>query len=152
LKDKIKIASKEILLLVILNYLFGEIIIDIILNAFNLNTLYLAKNETNLHSKSFVIISALVIAPFLEELIFRYPLRFFKTWLLPVLVSSTLFSLIHLYNYTIYNDKISLYLLLLAPYFLAGVSLSRIRLRYGIYYAVAMHFLYNLIVILVKGL
>lgn len=152
MKDKIKIAGTRILFLVVLNYLFGEIIIDTLLNFLNIDTLYTTKSVGNIHSKGFIVLSALIVAPLLEELFFRYPLKFFKTKYLPVLISSVLFSLIHLYNYTIYNHKVILYLLLLAPYFLAGISLSYVRLRYGIYYAVGMHFLYNLTVLLVKGL
>jgi membrane protease YdiL (CAAX protease family) len=88
----------------------------------------------------------LVIAPLLEEGIFRFPLRFFVgfsyfKWL--VYVFCLLFAGIHLTNFEF--SKASVWVLpIVLPQLWAGFLLSYTRLRYGIWYAVLLHSLHNL--------
>jgi membrane protease YdiL (CAAX protease family) len=108
---------------------------------------------------------AVVIMPFLEEVLFRYFLRYERInpvligkrkWniLFPFLVysSAMAFSLVHLSNYEFeFNPDIwFVYPMLVFSQFIGGLVLSFIRVRLNFYFGVAFHMAWNLIFLLLS--
>jgi len=93
-----------------------------------------------------IFLLATVVAPVLEELLFRGPLWFFRDsryfkaafWGLTVL-----FALIHLSNFPHLSDHWVMAPLLVSPQFSLGIFLGFIRVRYGLLYAMLFHAAYN---------
>lgn len=104
----------------------------------------------NEYSVPLVAFLAIVLAPLLEESIFRAPLALFKTsryfsW--AVYISILLFGLVHLFNFTEYENAIWLAPLLIAPQLITGLFLTFIRVRMGFVYGVLYHALFNALLI-----
>jgi len=99
---------------------------------------------------SYIFILATLVAPIIEEFLFRGPLlffrdsRFFKAafWGL-----TTLFALVHLGNFPGLSDHWFLAPLLISPPFSLGIFLGFIRVRFGLLYAILFHAGYNAILI-----
>ena len=115
-----------------------------------------------------IILIAAIFVPLIEELIFRFPLKyernllfhFFdflsnnkakKLWLKHFrkifYLSTILFALIHLTNYS--NNNIFFYILaplIVLPQFIGGITLGYLRLKLGFFWGVLQHGLYNLII------
>ena len=92
------------------------------------------------------IILMVIMAPVLEELVFRFPLRFIKPKFLKltVYVSSILFGLVHLGNYE--NQQWLFYVLspiIVSSQSLGGLVLAYLRLREGILWSMFAHGLFN---------
>lgn len=92
------------------------------------------------------IISAIVVAPLLEEFLFRWPLRFYDRmthfrWILYSV--SIFFAVVHLVNYEYDNSLKYLFWLHTSPQLFLGLYASYIRLKLGIWYAVLVHLLNN---------
>ncbi|WP_297761551.1 CPBP family intramembrane glutamic endopeptidase [uncultured Muriicola sp.] len=92
-----------------------------------------------------------LIAPIVEELIFRGPLIFFKSssyfpWI--YYFSCLLFGLVHLGNFDNANDLLWLTPVLVAPQIVMGFFLGFLRVRLGLRYAVLMHMSHNGIIFL----
>jgi hypothetical protein len=93
-----------------------------------------------------IFLLATVVAPVLEELLFRGPLwffrdsRFFKAafWGLTLL-----FALIHLSNFPDLRELWIIAPLLISPQFSLGLFLGFIRVRFGLAYAILFHAVYN---------
>ncbi|TLP79626.1 CPBP family intramembrane glutamic endopeptidase [Maribacter sp. ACAM166] len=97
-----------------------------------------------------IFILAVIVAPFLEELLFRGPLLFFKNskYFPTVFYSFTLiFGLIHLSNFELSTEVWLLSPLLVAPQIGIGFLLGFIRVKFGLVWSMTMHALYNLILI-----
>src|SRR5690606_34091132 len=108
---------------------------------------------------------AVLFVPFLEELIFRYGIKYrnFYRWVISrntwrkyyrwIMYSSVLvFGLIHLWNYD--NEQFLFYLFCFVFVFsqlTGGVVLSFIRVRLGFRYAVFYHALWNMSAIFIMG-
>jgi len=87
-----------------------------------------------------------VLAPVLEEMIFRGPLGFFKTspyFPFAFYCSFVLFGLIHLGNFEITPAVLLLSPLLVAPQTIMGVFLGYIRVRLGLSWAILLHASHN---------
>jgi membrane protease YdiL (CAAX protease family) len=87
-----------------------------------------------------------IIAPIIEEFIFRGPLIFFRKasyfpWV--YYFSCLLFGLVHLGNFDNANDLLWLAPILVAPQFVMGFFLGFLRVRLGLRYAVLMHMTHN---------
>lgn len=92
------------------------------------------------------IVLAVIIAPVLEELVFRYPLKFVKPKYVKIGVyfSSIAFGLIHSINYE--NSQPLFYALLpiiVSPQALGGLFLAYLRLREGLLWSMFAHALFN---------
>lgn len=111
------------------------------------------------YHETLVLIFGVFLMPFIEELIFRYFLRYerINPWLInrkkwnavfPYLVySSTLaFALVHLFNYSfVFNRNIwFVYPLLVLPQLFAGIILVFLRVRFNFYHSVIYHMFWNL--------
>jgi uncharacterized protein len=96
------------------------------------------------------VLSILIIAPISEELIFRLPLteKFMRVSQFSIVLLSSLFAIIHIFNFTNYLDGLdSLSILvrllfapiILLPYFIIGILLSMTRIKLGITYSILLH-------------
>lgn len=99
------------------------------------------------NNKSVEIVGLIIFAPLFEEAVFRFPLRFFVyvsyfKWV--IYAFCLLFAVSHLTNYQFSNISWVILSLLVIPQLWAGFLLSYTRLKYGIWYAVLLHFLHNL--------
>ena len=108
--------------------------------------------ETGKGKISFYIIflSAVLIAPFIEELIFRYPLQKVKNKqyrIILYIVSSLLFGFIHIINYDLNESHLKYLFIITSPQIFTGFVLGFIRLKYGFWYSVLNHSLYNFIIL-----
>lgn len=100
-----------------------------------------------------LIIMLIIIAPVLEELFFRYPLRFIKPRYLKlaVYISSITFGLIHSTNYE--NTQPLFYILLpviLSSQSLGGFILAYLRLREGLLWSMFAHALHNATILILS--
>jgi membrane protease YdiL (CAAX protease family) len=114
-----------------------------------------------------IILMAVVIVPLIEELIFRFPLKYernlvfhffdfltknraktlwFKYFKIIFYLFSIAFALMHLTNYS--NTNALFYVLaplIVLPQLIAGITLGYVRLKLGFFWGVLQHGLYNLI-------
>lgn len=118
-----------------------------------------------------ILLIASVFIPFIEELIFRFPLTYKRNLLLHFVnyltknkarpfwnknfrfffyLSAVLFGLMHLANYS--NTNMLFYMLaplIILPQFIGGISLGYVRLRLGFFWGVLQHGLYNFILFII---
>ena len=97
-----------------------------------------------------VLLLASLVAPALEELIFRGPMWFFRNsryfpWIFYGLTLA--FALVHLSNYPNLSEIWPLTLLLISPQLNIGVFLGFIRIRFGLLWAIFFHTAYNLLLL-----
>ena len=89
-----------------------------------------------------------LIIPFIEEMIFRYPLRYFQNenfYRYYVYLSALLFGFMHFSNYTTSANAVYYILFLTAPQILAGLILSYVRINYGFWFGCLLHCFNNFI-------
>lgn len=115
-----------------------------------------------------IILMAAVIVPLIEELIFRFPLKYqrnlvfhffdflfknkaktlwFKYFRIIFYLFSVAFALVHLSNFN--NTNLLFYLLaplIVLPQFIGSLMLGYIRLKLGFFWGILQHGLYNLII------
>lgn len=106
-----------------------------------------------LEKYSFVLIVffAIVIAPIIEELIFRAPLVLFKSspFFKAIFYLFTLvFGFYHITNFEITSSVLLFSPILVAPQISAGLFLGFIRVRFGLLWSIALHACYNLVLLL----
>ena len=102
------------------------------------------------YSPWFLFFAAVVLVPLLEELIFRGPMVFFKDEPVFKYVFYTLtliFGFYHITNFEITTTIILLSPLLVAPQISVGTLLGFIRVRFGLVWAIALHAIYNLLLV-----
>ncbi len=91
---------------------------------------------------------AVILAPFLEELVFRGPLVWFRhsSYFRPIFyLVALLFGYIHLTNFELSTTVLILSPLLVAPQISVGLLFGVIRIKFGLSWSMATHALYNLI-------
>ena len=98
----------------------------------------------------FVAAYAVVLAPVLEEALFRGPLYFFRRpaffpWAFYLL--TTAFALLHAFNFPGWKEHWALLPLLIAPQWVTGVFLGFLRVRFSLPWSIGLHALYNLILL-----
>lgn len=101
-------------------------------------------------SLGMVFLSAVVIAPFLEELLFRGPLIWFRNsrkFNFIFYAITILFGTYHITNFQWTTDVLVLAPLLVAPQISVGAILGFIRIRHGLVWAILLHACYNLVLI-----
>ena len=102
------------------------------------------------YSPGFIFLVVVVLAPLLEELIFRGPMYFFrrsKYFGLVFYVLTFGFAFYHITNFEITSQILYLSPLLVAPQLFIGLLLGYIRVRLGLEWAMLLHALYNLLII-----
>jgi membrane protease YdiL (CAAX protease family) len=93
---------------------------------------------------------AVLVAPIIEELIFRGPMRFFKNsgafrYIYYALTLS--FGFYHLSNFDITKTTLLFSPLLVSPQLSVGIFLGYIRVRFGLIWSMSLHAVYNLVLI-----
>jgi membrane protease YdiL (CAAX protease family) len=102
------------------------------------------------HSLPTIALLAVVVAPVVEELLFRAPLVLFKNsrFFKPLFYLFTLvFGFYHITNFEITNTILLFSPLLVAPQISIGFFLGYIRIRFGLLWAIALHASYNLLLL-----
>jgi hypothetical protein len=126
-------------------------------------TLDLGKHAMDLlleqYSLWVVFLAGVILAPVLEELVFRGPLIFFRNsrFFPYVFYAITLiFGFYHITNFELSREVLLLSPLLVAPQLCVGIFLGYIRVRFGLLWAMLLHALYNFVllgpVLLLKSL
>ena len=102
--------------------------------------------------KPAIFFFAVIIAPIIEELIFRAPLTLFKNnnfFKIGFYTLTILFGLIHISNFTVTTNVLLLAPILVLPQILLGGYLGFIRVRFGLGWSVVLHASYNGILMLI---
>jgi len=102
------------------------------------------------YSLWFLFFAVVVLAPLLEEFAFRWPMVFFKdkSFFRYVFYALTLiFGFYHITNFEITPTILLLSPLLVTPQIFAGIILGFIRVRFGLLWAIALHAIYNLVLV-----
>ncbi|MEX0288683.1 MAG: CPBP family intramembrane glutamic endopeptidase [Flavobacteriaceae bacterium] len=102
------------------------------------------------YSVLIIAVAAVILAPLLEELIFRAPLAIFKNsryFNLFFYIFTLAFGFYHLLNFEITNTVLLFSPLLVAPQISVGALLGFIRVRFGLLWAMALHACYNLVLV-----
>jgi len=97
-----------------------------------------------------LLFAAVILAPLVEEFIFRGPMAFFKdkTYFNYIFYGLTLvFGFYHITNFEINTTILLLSPLLVAPQISVGAIMGFVRVRFGLLWAIALHAMYNLILI-----
>ena len=168
--QKWKIVFSILLVGFALVFISSAIISFIELNIFELDSNPIESIFDNKGVIQILLLASLFI-PFIEELIFRFPLKYERNLLfhfadyltknkaLPFwnknfkfffYLSAVLFGLMHLTNYS--NTNTLFYVLaplIILPQFIGGISLGYIRLRLGFFWGVLQHGLYNFILFII---
>ncbi|MFD0799486.1 CPBP family intramembrane glutamic endopeptidase [Maribacter chungangensis] len=95
-----------------------------------------------------VLLLAVVLAPILEELLFRAPLTIFKNpahFKYAYYVSILLFGVIHISNYSTIEGQYWAIPILVSPQLSAGVFLGYIRIKLGLFWSILLHAAHNLV-------
>lgn len=147
--EKTEITIKDFFFWVIVFFLFGGILfwypVRILEELGVISELVERKFE---FEYSFFVASAVFISPVLEEMIFRFPLKYFlnKSYFKYVVwLSIVLFGLIHVTNYELRDEHFFFLPVILASQLWGGMMLSFIRLKFGIITAILMHSSYNIL-------
>ncbi|GLU55971.1 CPBP family intramembrane glutamic endopeptidase [Dyadobacter frigoris] len=94
----------------------------------------------------YLIFGAMIIAPLVEEGIFRLQLGnlrnkpYFK---LLFYISALLFGWMHIFNFEFTSSHYAFIPIITLPQTVLGLILGHIRIIYGFWYGVLLHFLYN---------
>lgn len=102
------------------------------------------------YSAGILLLAAVVLAPFFEELLFRGPLYFFRNspYFKHAFYGFTLiFGFYHITNFQLTSTTLALSPLLVLPQISIGIFLGFIRVRFGLAWAMAFHAVYNLVLV-----
>ena len=102
------------------------------------------------YSPGFIFLAVVVLAPIVEELIFRGPMYLFRRsryFGIVFYLLTLAFAFYHITNFEITPMVLYLSPLLVAPQLFIGLLLGFIRVRLGLEWAILLHALYNLLII-----
>ena len=95
-----------------------------------------------------ILFFAVIVAPVLEELLFRGPIVWFKNsayFKTIFYLVALLFGYIHITNFELSTTVLLLSPLLVAPQISVGLLLGMVRVKFGLLWSMGMHALYNFI-------
>lgn len=148
---KIQIFTTALIIAFFLNFCF-TIVFSII------ETMGLVDFDNHASAKLFeefpyyvVVLLGVILAPVMEELIFRGPLTLFRDnkWFIYIFYFFAVsFGLVHITNFEITRNVIILAPILVAPQIIIGLLLGVIRMQYGLLYSMLFHAIYNGILII----
>ena len=95
---------------------------------------------------STILVLVAIIAPIVEETVFRAPLVLFKKpyfFKIAFYSLALIFGYVHLFNYDINHQILLFSPILVAPQILLGLIFGFVRVRFGLLWAMAMHAAYN---------
>lgn len=93
-----------------------------------------------------ILFFAAILAPLIEELIFRGPLVYFsqpRAFKIAFYVIGIIFAYVHIFNFEITINVILFSPLLVAPQFFIGLIFGFIRIRFGLIWSIFLHSIYN---------
>lgn len=93
-----------------------------------------------------ILLTASLVVPILEELIFRGPITLFrkaKPFKYMFYTSSIIFGFIHIFNFEITTNVLLLSPLLVLPQLLVGSYFGYIRVKFGLFWSILLHGSYN---------
>ncbi len=101
-------------------------------------------------SPLYIIFSAVILAPAIEELIFRGPITLFKKryFKIAFYTFTLLFGYVHIFNFEITPQLLILSPLLVAPQIVVGLVFGYVRVRLGLAYSIVLHGCYNGVLII----
>ena len=102
------------------------------------------------YSPGFIFLAVVILAPLVEELIFRGPMYLFrrsKYFGIVFYLLTLAFAFYHITNFDVTPMILYLSPLLVAPQLFIGLLLGYIRVRLGLEWAILLHALYNLLII-----
>ena len=149
--DKLRLFTK-LLVLALGSSILLLIIASVIQYIFNIEVGKHAIDDlfdNNSEIKIFVLV--VILAPFLEELIFRGPLLFFKNseyFPIVLYIFTIAFGLVHISNFELTTQVLLLSPLLVAPQISVGFILGYIRVKFGLIWSMALHACYNMALII----
>ncbi|WGD34626.1 CPBP family intramembrane metalloprotease [Olleya sp. YS] len=96
-------------------------------------------------SPVYILLTAVILAPIIEEFIFRGPLTLFskKYFKLGFYVLAIVFGYVHLFNFEITTKILVLSPLFVAPQIIIGLVFGYVRVRLGLVYSILLHGCYN---------
>lgn len=148
--DKKNRFAKLLLLAVSFSLLSG-ILLGVITALFHLDFgTHAAEKLLQEFSALTIFFLAVILAPALEELLFRGPLVFFKTpksFKLAFYISILLFGLIHLTNFEDLNGQYWAAPIVVLPQLFAGTFLGFIRIRQGLPWSILLHAAHNFVLV-----
>ncbi len=103
------------------------------------------------HSLIIIAFLAVLMAPIVEELLFRAPLVLFKKssfFAVFLYLFTFVFGFYHITNYEISTSVLLFSPLLVAPQISIGFFLGFLRIRFGLIWAIAFHACYNFILLM----
>ncbi|TYB76769.1 CPBP family intramembrane metalloprotease [Bizionia gelidisalsuginis] len=145
--EKLKLVLKTLVLAFAISF-FLSILISILENfsVFSMDqhaTTELFKD----YSPPVILLLVAIVAPVLEELLFRAPITLFcknKTFFKTAFYAFTLlFGFIHIFNYDLTLKILIFSPILVAPQLVLGVLLGFLRVKIGLVYAMVLHALFN---------
>lgn len=119
------------------------------LNLIDMNTHKVEEMFAGMSKIQMLLIGA-IVAPLMEEVIFRAPITLFKnkkTFKIAFYSFAILFGFVHISNFEITTNVLLLSPLLVLPQILLGGYLGFIRIRFGLHWAIFLHAAYNGILI-----
>lgn len=151
--EKLSLKEKGVFLLIVLGLSYALNILFIMLIA-GLEQLGLFSMEDHAINKMFedlspmiILITAIVAAPVIEELIFRAPITLFcrykRSFRWIFYGFALLFGYVHITNYELTTNVLLISPILVAPQIILGLLLGMIRVRLGLIYAILFHAVYN---------
>ncbi len=94
----------------------------------------------------FLLGMTVLLAPIIEEFIFRFPLKYIKPYFAFLFyVVTLLFAFLHIFNFDLSGAQWLLAPLLVLPQLVLGLYLGFVRMKHGIWASITIHALNNLI-------
>ncbi|MDL5511797.1 CPBP family intramembrane metalloprotease [Arenibacter sp. M-2] len=148
-------TSNSLKLKIVLALLQWGIVIGVTIGMFNQWLMGLLKIDLGEHAietflAKYSVISlffvAVILAPIVEETLFRGPLIWFrntKYFKFGIYASVLLFAAVHLTNFEMSRQVYYIAPLLVAPQLILGVFLGYVRVKMGLQWSICLHAMYN---------
>lgn len=147
---RLRVLSRLLIIALVISIVLGGII-GVVETSFGLDFgKHAIEGALEKFSPWFLVFAAVVLAPLLEEFIFRGPMIFFKDkpYFKYIFYGLTLvFGFYHITNFEISTTILLLSPLLVAPQISVGALLGFIRVRFGLWWAIFLHAAYNLLLV-----
>ena len=156
--EALGIKDKAVLLVIILglSFVINFFFILIIASIEQLGVFNMENHAVNKMFEDFspivIIFFAVMLAPILEELIFRAPITLFcrykKTFRYIFYGFAIVFGYVHITNFELTTNVLLISPILVAPQVLLGLLLGMIRVKLGLIYSILFHGIYNAILVI----
>jgi len=137
------------IVLPVITFCIGSLLWFVIEFAQTINLFKLIEEDYNAKRGVFFnLIITIILAPLIEEVIFRLPLKFltkFNYYKLLFYGLLLIFGIVHYFNYQTSENSIYYILLIVSPQVFAGFIFSFVRINFGFCYGCLTHSIYNLI-------